>query len=116
MFSRRILGGSPDAFRLVLGQQTGQVLSPQGTPPKDAFDAVIDRTEDAEAASLSEVPEEGMALETSTVDWTSDDPDAVVVSRLKNAAGRTSGILEERVGFHALLSVNPSDLAHFSEK
>lgn len=78
--------------------QTGAVQSPQGPPPKEAFDAVIDRTDDSEAASMSEYPEEAtLALETSTVDWTSDDPDAVIVSKLKNAAGRTSGILEERV-------------------
>ena len=96
MFRRRILGGSPDAVKLVLGQQTGAVQSPHGAAPKDAFDAVLDRA-DSGNVSASDMPEEDTNLETSTVEWTSDDPDAVIVSRLKNAAGRTSGILEERV-------------------
>lgn len=98
MFGRRILGGSPDSFKLVLGLHTGAVLSPHGPPPIEAFGVLLDREDSAEVVSTSELPDEGdVALETSTVEWTSDDPDAVVVSKLKNAATRTSGILEERV-------------------
>ena len=40
----------------------------------------------------------GTVLELADVDWTSDDPDPVAISRLKKN-GSIEGILEERVAF-----------------
>ena len=39
-------------------------------------------------------------IETAEVDWTSDDPDAIAISRLKKASN-AQGILEERVSSYA---------------
>lgn len=48
--------------------------------------------------NLEEWCEEGgdTHIETSDVEWTSDDPDPVAISRLKKS-GNAQGILEERV-------------------
>ena len=50
---------------------------------------------------VSEPAEEDLALDTTTVDWTSDDPDAVVISRLMAAFSRVSGTHEEVRAFHS---------------
>ena len=62
---------------------------------------MLSQKDDSDMASISEVPDESSsdAIATSTVEWTSDDPDAVVVSKLKNAAQRTAGMVEEKVSF-----------------
>ena len=40
-------------------------------------------------------------IETAEVDWTSDDPDPVAISRLKKI-GNAQGILEERVSIYSM--------------
>ena len=44
----------------------------------------------------SELTTEGTCIETADVEWNSDDPDPVAISRLKKAS-IAPGILEERV-------------------
>lgn len=45
--------------------------------------------------AASEVSDDEASFETSTMDWTTDDPDAVVVSRLIAAMNRVSGTNEQ---------------------
>ena len=56
-------------------------------------DAMAERASGLSVAS--ELSDEESAFETTTLEWTSDDPDAVVVSRLMAAIARVSGTNEE---------------------
>lgn len=53
-------------------------------------------------ASDWEFENQGSHLETVDVEWTSDDPDPVAISRLKKS-NTPPGVLEERVSHHTSL-------------
>ncbi|KAK9820032.1 hypothetical protein WJX72_005289 [[Myrmecia] bisecta] len=88
VFGRRILGGQPDAFRLVLGYQVGSIEASNGQPlvEDDASQEVQPGTDETTASHY----------QTAMVDWTADEADAAVVSKLKSATVEPI-LLEERV-------------------
>ncbi|BDA47659.1 probable calcium-independent phospholipase A2-gamma at C-terminar half [Coccomyxa sp. Obi] len=108
MFGRRILGGQPDGFKLLLGYQVASLLSPHApATPKGAsqtaaapehpdhkdedFEAGADRELQSAMSTFNEA-----TFETAQVTWTAGEADAVVLTRLKNASV-IHGLHEERV-------------------
>ncbi|EIE23713.1 hypothetical protein COCSUDRAFT_41874 [Coccomyxa subellipsoidea C-169] len=109
MFGRRILGGQPDGFKLLLGYQVASLLSPHAptTPKAASQDAAAlehaDHTgEDYDAGADSKELQTALSslneatFETAQVTWTAGEADAVVLTRLKNASV-IHGLHEERV-------------------
>ncbi len=105
MFSRRILGGAPDAYRMDLRYRVPGAAS---LPPDPLDFPLMDDTTPAapefpttSSSSMHPAPsieQETSILDetTSTVEWTDDDPIPTVVQRVKQAAVHPS-LVEETV-------------------
>lgn len=97
MFSRRILGGAPDAYHLQLGYRVPPPTDPpQPVEPPEDFPPQSAASLDLETSVLDET--------TTLVQWTDDDPLPTVLQRVKQAAVHPSLVDEVvDVALHALV-------------